>query len=46
MKIVARMLVLAAAFTVGVQAFNLPIPSPVPGVNLPIPSPVPGANLG
>ena len=27
------------------QSFNLPIPSPVPGVNLPIPSPVPGVNL-
>lgn len=46
MKIVARMLVLAAAFAMGLQSFNLPIPSPVPGLNLPIPSPVPGANLG
>ncbi len=47
MKIVAHLLVLTAAFGIGVQSFNLPVPpTPVPGFNLPVPpTPVPGFNL-
>jgi hypothetical protein len=46
MKITLRLLVLFAAFGIGMQAFNLPAPpTPIPGVaNLPAPpTPIPGA---
>ncbi|HJT54107.1 MAG TPA: hypothetical protein VN669_11785 [Candidatus Acidoferrales bacterium] len=47
MKTVARMLVLTAAFSMGVQSFNLPAPpTPIPSFNLPAPpTPIPNAQI-
>ena len=50
MKIVARMLVLVAAFGLGVQSFGMSAPATsVQGFNVPLPSgpgtPVPGAQV-
>jgi hypothetical protein len=47
MKIVAHLLVLTAAFGIGVQSFNLPAPpTPIPGFNLPAPpTPIPNVQM-